>query len=112
MPRPTHAPLTDQQVRALTGSQRVVDIRDGELRGLILTVLPSGVKQFTVRYRFEGKQRRHVLGSYPGLSLASARKLARRAQSAIDAGEDPAGDVRAAKATKTDTVEALAAEFL
>jgi integrase len=79
---------------------------------LVLTVLPSGRKQFTVRYRFQGKQRRLLLGEYPAVTLAVARKRARKAQSAIDDGRDPAGERQVAKAAKTDTVASLADDYL
>ncbi len=112
MPRVQQDPLTDQQIRALVAGSTPVDVRDGELRGLIISVLPSGRRQFAVRYRFRGRQRRHLLGEYPAISLAEARKRARRAQSAIDDGRDPAGERQAAKAARTDTVRALAADYL
>jgi integrase len=89
-----------------------MDIRDGGLLGLVLTVLPSGRKQFTVRYRFRGKQRRLLLGEYPAVTLAVARKRARKAQSALDDGRDLAGERQAAKAARTDTVVALADDYL
>ena len=112
MPRPPTRPPTDPQVRALAPGSTPIDVRDGELRGLILTVLPSGRKQFTLRYRAKGKQRRLILGDYPGLSLAKARKLVRRKQTAIDAGEDPAADDRPRASRPKDTVAGLAAEYL
>lgn len=112
MPRAQHDPLTDARVRALTPGATPIDVRDGELRGMVLTVLPSGRKQFTVRYRYRGKQRRLLLGEYPAVSLAEARKRARRAQSAVDDGRDPAGERAAAKAKRTDTVATLAADYL
>jgi integrase len=111
MPR-THDPLTDPTIRALKPGTTPIDVRDGETRGLILTVLPSGRKQFCVRYRVRGKQRRLVLGNYPGLSLAKARKRARDAQSDVDGGRDVAAEKQAAKLARTDTVEALAKDYL
>ena len=112
MSRPTHDPLTDQRVRALQPRTTPIDVRDGELRGLILTVLPSGRKQFAVRYRRDGKQKRHVLGDYPAVSLAVARRRARKAQAAIDDGRDLVAERQAQKAARTDTVATLATEYL
>jgi hypothetical protein len=112
MPRAQHTPLTDPRLRTLAAGATPIEIRDGETRGLILTVLPSGRKQFAVRYRRAGKQKRLMLGEYPAVSLAVARKRARQAQSAIDDGEDPARDRQAAKAAPTDTVKSLAADYL
>jgi integrase len=111
-PRQMHAPLTDRGIRALFPKHTPIDVRDGGQPGLVVTVLPSGRKQFTVRYRFQGKQRRLLLGEYPAVSLAVARKRARKAQSAIDDGRDVAGERQAAKAARTDTVAQLAADYL
>jgi integrase len=112
MPRAQHVPLTDPRIRALKAAEIPLDVRDGELRGLVLTILPSGRKQFNVRYRFQGKQRRFPLGEYPSTSLTEARKRARRAQTAIDDGRDPAGERQAAKAARTDTTAALVEDYL
>jgi hypothetical protein len=113
MPRVQQDPLTDARVRSLAPGPIPIDVRDGEMRGLVVTVLPSGRKQFTVRYRYQGKQRRLLLGEYSqAFSLAKARKAARAAHVAIDNGRDPAAERRAAKAERTDTVETLAAEYM
>jgi integrase len=110
--RPRQTPLTDRSIKALSPKAAPIDIRDGGQPGLVLTVLPSGRKQFTVRYRFQGKQRRLLLGEYPSTSLAEARKRARRAQTAVDDGRDPSGERQAAKAKRTDTVSALVDDYL
>lgn len=107
-----HQPLTDRHIRALGPRATPRDVRDRGQHGLILTVLPSGRKQFSIRYRFRGTQRRYVLGEWPDLTLAEARKRARKAHAAIDDGRDPAGERHAAKAERTDTVKALAQDYL
>lgn len=112
MARRRHPPLTDARLRKLAAGATPIEIRDGDALGLILTILPSGRKQFAVRYRRAGKQKRLMLGEYPAVGLAAARKRARQAQSAIDNGEDPARDRQVAKAAPTDTVKALAEDYL
>lgn len=115
MPQVTHAPLTDQQVKQLQPGPTPIDLRDGAARGLILTILPTGRKTFSVRYVFQGKHRRLPLGDYGGrggLTIAKARDAAGAARAKIRKGEDPAGERHAAKAKRTDTVETLAAEYL
>ena len=112
MVRPAPHPLTDRTVRTVAPGQTPIDVRDTHTRGLILTVLPSGRRQFTLRYRYQGKHRRLILGDYPQLTLAQARRRARQAQVAIVEGGDPVGDRRMAKAPPTDTVAALAADYL
>lgn len=89
------------------------DLRDAQQPGLIARLLPSGKIQFSVRYRFRGKQRRLNLGEYSDVvGIAEARKRARRAIGAVDDGKDPAGEQQAAKAVRTDTVATLADDYL
>lgn len=102
--------LTDKTLKALRPSSR--EIWDAQQPGLMVRVLPSGRVEFAIRYRIAGKRRRLKLGEYPALSLATARKRARQAQSAVDNGNDPARDRQMAKQAPTDTVEALAADYL
>jgi integrase len=112
MPKVTHAPLTDPQVKKLTAHTTPIDVRDGAARGLILTVFPSGRKVFSMRYVFNGKHRRLVLGEYPRLTLAKARDAAGKARQQVLAGHDPAGERQTAKERPADTVEALVQEYL
>jgi hypothetical protein len=74
--------LADRAVRHLQPRHGPVDVRDGS-SGLILTVLPSGRKQFSIRDRFGSTQRRLLFGEYPAVSLAMARKWARHADRGI-----------------------------
>ena len=104
--------LTDRHVRSLLPGPKARDLRDTEHRGLIVRVLPSGVVQFSLRYRSHGQQRRFKLGTYPSLSLAAARKRARQIQHELDTGLDPAAVQRAARAPRIDTVAALANDYL
>src|SRR5688572_9893128 len=112
MPRVAQLPLTDQQVRRAQAKATPVDLRDGLSRGLVLKVLPSGQKVWTVRYRHRGTQRRLQLGEYPQLSLAKAREKAEDVRTAIRRGEDPAGDLRLAKEKPSDTISALVADYI
>jgi integrase len=108
----TRGAFTDAHVRALRAEETARDHWDTVQRGLIVRVLPSGRIEFAVRYRVEGRRRRLKLGAYPAVSLQEARIRARRAQSAVDDGEDPAGKRQAARAAKTDTVAALVVDYL
>jgi integrase len=75
-------------------------------------VLPSGLVEFATRYRIQGRRRRLKLGTFPAVSLKQARVLARKAKGEIDTDHDPAAERRAAKAIPTDTVGALADDYL
>lgn len=65
-----------------------------------------------MRYRRAGRQKRHLLGEYPAVSLAVARKRALKAQAAINDGRDLAAEHQAQKMASTDTVAVLATEYL
>lgn len=94
--------LTDRHLRTLRSSSQARDYHNTQQRGLIARILPSGIVQFGLRYRFQGTQRRLKLGEYPAVSLQLARKRARSAQASIDDGHDPAGERHAAKAERDE----------
>jgi integrase len=58
-------------------------------KGLYVRVLPNGVKSYVLRYRFEGIQRKHVLGSHPGMTPDAAKRAHAAAWNQIHAGTDP-----------------------
>ena len=63
-----------------------LELPDGLLPGLYLVIQPSGAKSWAVRYRHEGRTRKHVLGRYPMLDLGRLvimpAKLFKRSQQA------------------------------
>ena len=71
--------LTDPHVRALAPSETAKDIWDSQQPGLMVRVLPSGRKEFAIRYRIHGRRRRLKLGVYPSVTLQEARVRALRA---------------------------------
>ena len=79
-----------------------VDYADALTPGLSLVVRPSGSKSWCVRYRYNGKQRRLTLGTYPVISLADARELARDKLKLVELGRDPATEEQVAKRTATE----------
>jgi integrase len=105
--------LTDADVksaRANTGERR--EIWDKVTAGLCLRVT-TGRRVWIVRYRAAGKQRRFVIGEYPGLDLADARITA--AQVLRDARKikaDPAGKKAEAKARPIKTLADLAEAYM
>lgn len=105
------AKLTAKGVEALTTERVQEDVWDELTPGLCLRVSRAGSKTWYVRYRVNGKRRRHKIGSFPRLSLAKARKRARDALTAADAGEDPAQE-RAERKAGATTFQALAQEVL
>ncbi len=64
--------------------------RHSDGNGLFLNVTPAGSKSWVLRYSVAGQRRDIGLGSYPGVSLARARELARDRREAAEARRDPA----------------------
>lgn len=85
--------LTDKAVAktapAAAGKRR--DVWDAIVPGMALRVTDTGVRSFVVMKRLPGAKTpvRRTLGTYPALSLAKARELARLALEDIAAGVDP-----------------------
>lgn len=59
--------------------------------------MPSGVKTWLFIYSFDGKRREMNLGSYPELSLATAREKHAAARTLLNNGVDPGAVKREAK---------------
>lgn len=95
--------LTDRFVASTRGKARVAYF-DTKTRGLALRVTPGGAKTWSFVYRSGGRPKWLTLGSYPAISLATARTLALDKRHAIDVdGRDPIVDERVER-------EALAAQ--
>jgi integrase len=75
---------------------------DAVVSGLAVRVYPSGRKSFFVQYRVDGggrgaPQRRLALGDVSAISLADARKVARKSLGEVAAGADPSGARKVAR---------------
>jgi integrase len=84
--------LTDRTLRSLKAKDKPYDVRDAEVRGLRVRVMPSGQRSFVLLARHSGKHSaptRRALGVYDVMSLAEARDEAREWQKLIKRGVDP-----------------------
>jgi len=68
------------------------------VRGLVLRIRAAGSRRWMLYYRFTGLQKRASIGDAETMSLADARKAARKLRVAIDAGNDPAIERHASRA--------------
>jgi integrase len=79
--------MTNAAIRRLPSRKRA-EFRDDNLPGLFLTVLPSGVRTWSARYRFQGRDKRFVIGKWPKVDIITARRVAgdvfRKAASGVD----------------------------
>jgi integrase len=105
-------PLSEAKVRTAKPKESAYKLFDGG--GLFLMVTPSGGKLWHFKYRFDMKERKLALGTYPEISLADARQRREEARTQIAHGIDP-GAVRKAQklaeTEETDTFEVIAREW-
>ncbi len=84
------ARLTDKLIKGLPAPTRPNQITfDTEVRGFGIRVTAAGARSFVLNYRVAGRERRYTIGSFPDLSVATARAEARALKQRIGAGEDP-----------------------
>lgn len=100
------AKLTDMQIKAWIQAGERFDSRSDE-NGLVLCYRDSyAVPVWRLRYRFDGKGRVMVLGSYADLSLAAARKTAKEMNARVALGYDVAAEKQTRKAEAVAAIEA------
>ena len=108
--------LTDAQCRNATCPPDKKRARFTDAAGLYLEASPSGSKRWFLKLYRDGKETRLALGSYPGVTLAAARKARDAAKLKKSEGIDPiqARQVEKLKASigSGDTFEAVAREWL
>jgi integrase len=79
--------LTSLAVQNAKPNEKSYKLSDGS--GLSLLVQPNGSKLWRFRYHFAGKENMLALGSFPEVSLASARGKRDDARKLIGEGKDP-----------------------
>ena len=89
------------------------DVPDSLVPGLYVSVKPSGVKSWCVRYRFDGDQRRYTIGRVGAIKLDVARKLARDVLLRVTEGVDPQAEKLAVRTAEiSDAFPDLAKKFV
>lgn len=109
-----HAKLTEIGIKRFAAPEKGrLEVWDTLLPAFGVRVTASGQKTFGVMYRVGGVQRRQTLGSYPAVTLADARKLARKAFAQVAEGRDPSTEKRERReGGKADSFRAVAAEYV
>ena len=106
--------FTDKGIAALRPKSERYEVWEDGRTGLGVRVSPKGRKSFVYMYRFNGKARRMGVGTYPLVSLASARVKHSNAKEALSKGIDPgAQQVEQKQAERNaETVADLIDEYL
>lgn len=80
-------PLSDTKIRNLKSREKPYKVSDFE--GLFVLVKLSGSKSWRFKYRLDGKEGLLVIGDYPAIGLAQARKARDAAKALLAQGRDP-----------------------
>ena len=82
--------LSESRIKAPKPRKTPCDVRDSELKGFGVRVLPSGAKRYFVHSQHEGRRRWKTVGDAGGMDLNEARRRARDLLAAIRRDETPA----------------------
>jgi integrase len=100
--------------KELTPRAKRFEVIDDKRPGLVLVILPTGIRTWAVRWFADGKQWRFTLGRYPTISADKARKLATDTLQAVAHGKNPQADrvqQRMKVALGLDRAESVAATW-
>lgn len=103
--------LTDVKIKSLKTKEKPYAVADE--KGLSIEVSPKGSKWWRFKYRFEGKQKRLSLGTYPDVNLKLARERRDNLRKQVADGIDPAEARKAEKRSKAglESFEAVTREW-
>ncbi|MEO6610351.1 MAG: integrase arm-type DNA-binding domain-containing protein [Aestuariivirga sp.] len=106
--------LSDSKIRAIKASEALKKLTDG--KGLQLWITPQNGRYWRFDYRFGGKRKLLALGTYPDVSLASARRKAQTARELvarqIDPSEERKQQNRAGELEEKHSFSAVAARLV
>ena len=106
--------LNDQKCKNSKPKDKSYKLFDGG--GLYLEIKPTGGKQWRLKYRFGGMEKRLSFGSYPIIGLKDARIKRDEAKLLLEKNVDPAVAKQQDKITKqvdsANTFEAIAREWI
>jgi integrase len=88
--------LTDTAIRNAKPGSKVRKLFDG--RGLYLLVTPSGSRGWRLKYRYAGREKLISFGTYPEVTLKTARAQRDSARALVAVGRDPSVERTLAKA--------------
>lgn len=80
--------LTDTAIRNAKPRDKQYKLSDSG--GLYLLITPSGGKLWRLKFRVDSREKKLAIGSYPEISLSTARQKRDDARELVAAGKDPA----------------------
>jgi len=102
--------LTDMAARSAKPGLKPFKLTVGG--GLYLLVKPNGSRWWRFKYRIDGREKGLSLGVYPEVPLSLARERREEARRLVASGVDPSDKRKAERNARSDTLEAIAREWL
>jgi len=87
--------LTDTSIRNAKPRKKVT--RQFDERGRYVEISPAGGEWWRFKYKFNGKEKRLSLGTYPSVGLRDARERRDAARRLLAGGIDPSENRKSAK---------------
>ena len=81
--------LTQRRVDALRPRRKVRDIRDAELKGYGVRVMPSGARRYFIHSQHRGKRIWKIIGDAAAITEPESRARARSMLAALRHGREP-----------------------
>ena len=81
--------LTESRIEGLRPRKAPYDVRDSELKGFGIRILPSGSKRYFIHSQHEGRRVWKTVGDAGGMGLDEARRLATELLAAVRRDEAP-----------------------
>ena len=80
--------LSERRVDALKPRKSAYDVRDRELKGFGVRVMPSGAKRYFIHSQHQGRRVRKIVGDAGAIGLDEARDRAKALMASIREGSD------------------------
>ncbi|MEZ6191451.1 MAG: tyrosine-type recombinase/integrase [Phycisphaerales bacterium] len=93
--------FTVRLLNQIAPADKQVWVYDTHTPGLTMLTTPNGARTFYLARRIQGRYRRVKLGSFPGITIEQARKLAAKTTGEIADGQNPAEERRQARDATT-----------
>ena len=95
--------LNDREIKSAKAREK--DYKLSDEKGLYLLVTKAGGKLFRLKYRYQGKEKKLSIGSYPDISLKVARGIRDDARTKLADGIDPSLFKKTLKETQRSNLE-------
>ncbi|NRA17479.1 MAG: integrase arm-type DNA-binding domain-containing protein [Oceanospirillaceae bacterium] len=95
--------LNDREIKSAKAREK--DYKLSDEKGLYLLVTKAGGKLFRLKYRYQGKEKKLSIGSYPDISLKVARGIRDDARTKLADGIDPSLFKKILKETQRSNLE-------